>query len=207
MPQMNPFPVASSSNQMVTYSNVSAEELAKKELLQQRHYALFSELQKMAADLPQKFQQRLPYELLSTLARSLLDDTVFEIVRGLKDIQLMDERALFQTRKAVCDTQRETMLLLMKKQKEQRESLMAAGESPIIVDLAHQKEREEQEKLFQEELNRVDMKIITKLDQCVSDQQVTLEKAGVPGFFVTNSPMEIQLQMCLLGFISRLSRS
>lgn len=40
----------------------------------------------------------------------------------------------------------------------------------------------------------------------VSDQQVTLEKAGVPGFFVTNKPIEVKVQMYLLDFILRLSR-
>lgn len=40
----------------------------------------------------------------------------------------------------------------------------------------------------------------------VSDQQVTLEKAGVPGFFVTNKPIAIKVQMYLLDFILRLSR-
>lgn len=40
----------------------------------------------------------------------------------------------------------------------------------------------------------------------VSDQQVTLEKAGVPGFFVTNKPIEVKVQMYLLDFILRLSK-
>lgn len=40
----------------------------------------------------------------------------------------------------------------------------------------------------------------------VSDQQDTLEKAGVPGFFVTNKPIEIKVQMYLLDFILRLSK-
>lgn len=40
----------------------------------------------------------------------------------------------------------------------------------------------------------------------MSDQQVTLEKAGVPGFYVTNDPMEIKVQMFLLDFILRLSK-
>lgn len=50
------------------------------------------------------------------------------------------------------------------------------------------------------------MKMILTLDQQVMDQQVTLEKAGVPGFFVTNNPNEIRLQMHLLDFIMRLSQ-
>jgi hypothetical protein len=40
----------------------------------------------------------------------------------------------------------------------------------------------------------------------VSDQQVTLEKAGVPGFFVTNNPLDVKVQMHLLDFILRLSK-
>ncbi|CAD7081035.1 unnamed protein product, partial [Hermetia illucens] len=40
----------------------------------------------------------------------------------------------------------------------------------------------------------------------VHDQQATLEKAGVPGFYVTDSPKEIKIQMHLLDFILRLSR-
>lgn len=40
----------------------------------------------------------------------------------------------------------------------------------------------------------------------VSDQQVTLEKAGVPGFFVTNNPLDVKVQMYLLDFILRLSK-
>lgn len=44
-----------------------------------------------------------------------------------------------------------------------------------------------------------------QLDQQVMDQQSTLEKAGVPGFYVTNKPQDIRLQMYLLDFIVRLS--
>ncbi|CAG9115832.1 unnamed protein product [Plutella xylostella] len=56
-----------------------------------------------------------------------------------------------------------------------------------------------------EEMKQTDMKLVMQLDQKVSDQQVTLEKAGVPGFFVTNKPIEIKVQMHLLDFILRLS--
>jgi hypothetical protein len=57
----------------------------------------------------------------------------------------------------------------------------------------------------EEDLKRRDMKIILELDQKTMDQQVMLEKAGVLGFFVTNDPKEVRLQMYLLDFITRLS--
>jgi hypothetical protein len=44
------------------------------------------------------YQQRLSYDLLSSLASSLLDNTVFEIVRGLREVQEMEERCLFNQR-------------------------------------------------------------------------------------------------------------
>ncbi|EEC15805.1 Gonadal protein gdl, putative, partial [Ixodes scapularis] len=160
--------------------------LAQKEHLQQRHYALFRELQLMSGELPQSYQQRLPYELLSSLANSLLDGTVYEIVRGLKDIQLMDEKSLFETRKAVLTLSENRRALFRRR--------------PFSVTTAKNKMPRPP---FQESNAPVSFFLFFQ----VSDQQVTLEKAGVPGFFVTNSPMEISLQMCLLEFITRLAHA
>lgn len=56
-------------------------------------------------------------------------------------------------------------------------------------------------------LKETDMKLVLHLDQKVKDQQSTLEKAGVPGFYVTDNPKEIKIQMYLLDFILRLSRT
>ncbi len=62
------------------------------------------------------------------------------------------------------------------------------------------------EKQCEEELKRKDMKIVLELDQKVMDQQGTLERAGVPGFSVTNNPTDVKLQMYLLEFIIRISQ-
>lgn len=61
------------------------------------------------------------------------------------------------------------------------------------------------EKRFEDELRKTDMEIILDLDQVTIDQQVTLERAGVPGFHVTNKQKEVQLQMHILSFINNLS--
>lgn len=39
-----------------------------------------------------------------------------------------------------------------------------------------------------EEQKMMDKKIVAEMDQKVIDQQNTLEKAGVPGFYVTTNP-------------------
>ena len=60
------------------------------------------------------------------------------------------------------------------------------------------------EKRCEEEVKKKDMKIILELDQKAMDQQVMLEKVGVPGFYVTNKGIGLRLQMYLLEFITRL---
>jgi len=45
-----------------------------------------------------KFQQRLPYDLLTSLANALLDGTVIDIVKSLKEVQQLEEKALSNQR-------------------------------------------------------------------------------------------------------------
>lgn len=159
--------------------------------LQRKLYFLVEQLQQMASELPPKYQMRLPYELLSGLANSLLNDTIFEIVKGLMEIQHVTEKHLFQQR-----------LQLLNQQKiEIQETLsgLLDEEKRIAAKMVLQKKHKD-------ELRQTDMKLVLQLDQKVSDQQGILEKAGVPGFYVTNNPMEIQVQMRLCDFIIRLSK-
>lgn len=51
-----------------------------------------------------------------------------------------------------------------------------------------------------EEQRMMDRKIISEIDQKVIDQQNTLEKAGVPGFFITTNPQVSQLYLLQLAF-------
>lgn len=66
------------------------------------------------------------------------------------------------------------------------------------------REREEMLETQKEEQKQFDCNLVLQLDQKVMDQQATLEKAGVPGFYVTNNPTDIQVQMYLLQFIKKL---
>ncbi|GBP63182.1 Gonadal protein gdl [Eumeta japonica] len=80
----------------------------------------------------------------------------------------------------------------------------------MIKNTPNPEEQEVQKSILltkhKEEMQQTDMKLVIQLDQKVSDQQMTLAKAGVPGFFVTNKPIEIKVQMYLLDFILRLSK-
>ncbi|ODM89040.1 Gonadal protein gdl [Orchesella cincta] len=158
--------------------------------LQNRLYFVLEQLQSMAKELPVKYQQRINHELLSGLANTLLHDTIFEIVKGLKDIQDVTEKHLFQSR-----------LKFLEQQRLERHSLKEKkGTSP---EYTSELKRIQTKQRMEQKQN--DMKIIMQIDQKVSDQQVMMEKAGVPGFHVTNDPSEIRLQMYLFEFIFRLS--
>ena len=65
-------------------------------------------------------------------------------------------------------------------------------------------EQEQMLKAHQNELENFDISTILKLDHKVAEQQVTLEQAGVAGFYATKNSVEIKVQMILLGFICQL---
>ncbi|XP_038210846.1 gonadal protein gdl isoform X2 [Zerene cesonia] len=161
------------------------------EALQRKLYFLLEQLQDMARELPPKYQMRVPIELLSGLANCLLNDTVFEIVKGLMEIQHVTEKHLFQQRLQIINRHTNEIQTMI-------------NSTPKLEDQELQKHI--LLKRHKEELKQTDMKLVIQLDQKVSDQQDTLEKAGVPGFFVTTKPIEIKVQMYLLDFILRLSK-
>uniref|UniRef100_A0A1B6CFH0 Gonadal protein gdl n=2 Tax=Clastoptera arizonana TaxID=38151 RepID=A0A1B6CFH0_9HEMI len=181
---------------MVDCNKQKEEDLLKEnkqtsEDLQRKLYFLCEQLQKMVQALPQKYQQRIPNELLNGLAESLLDNTLIGIVNHLMDIQHVTEKQLFQQR-----------LHFMNKQTlEVQEMLISEiDEASKAAQRLLLKERHKQE------LVEFDKKIILELDQKVYDQQRILEMAGVPGFEVTSDPAKIQVQIRLLDFILRLSQ-
>ncbi|XP_023322265.1 gonadal protein gdl [Eurytemora carolleeae] len=107
---------------------------------------LLHHLKKMSREMPSDLRQRVPYELLSSLAANLAQATVLAEA-GFRD-------SAPELPKPVSNTDKTTGKYVWFGQ--------------------------------------------------VSDQQGTLEKAGVPGFFVSSKPVEIRVQMHLLEFILKL---
>ncbi len=175
-----------------------------KEEQQKKHYFYLSQLQSLAGELPGKYQQRLPYDLLCSLANSLLDGTVFEIVHSLKEVQQLEERNLSAQRMKLVNEQKAQKQEMIRKHRDATQDCHSKPHNLPYVKSKCQMEMNQFQKCCDEELKRKDMKIIMELDQKVMDQQTTLEKSGVPGFFVTNNPQDVRLQMYLLEFIVRL---
>ncbi|KAB0798278.1 hypothetical protein PPYR_09271 [Photinus pyralis] len=161
------------------------------QVMQNKLYFLVEQLQNMARDLPPKYQMRVPYELLSSLANCLLNETIFEIVKGLMEIQHVTEQHLYQQR-----------LQLINKHKLDEQKLLGNDSSPLVKINEIEKMKDAQAT----ELKQFDMSLVLQLDEKVTDQQQTLEQAGVPGFYVTSNTLEVKVQMHLLDFILRLSK-
>uniref|UniRef100_A0A8C0NMN8 DiGeorge syndrome critical region gene 6 n=1 Tax=Canis lupus familiaris TaxID=9615 RepID=A0A8C0NMN8_CANLF len=189
---------------------------------QERHYQLLSALQSLVKELPRcaaagragagrggrrsSFQQRLSYTTLSDLALALLDGTVFEIVQGLLEIQHLTEKSLYNQRLRLQNEHR--VLRQALRQKHQEAQQACRPHNLPVLQAAQQRELEVRavEHQIREEQRAMDQKIVLELDRKVADQQSTLEKAGVAGFYVTTNPQELTLQMNLLELIRKLQQ-
>ncbi|XP_043924289.1 protein DGCR6-like isoform X1 [Protopterus annectens] len=184
-------------------------ELCDRTKQQEKHYLLLSELQTLVKDLPSSFQQRLSYSTLSDLALALIDGTVFEIVQGLLDIQHLTEKNLYNQRLKLHSEHRALKQDLLRKHKDAQQS--CKPHNVPLLKAAQRREMESLEQRIKDEQRMMDEKIVVELDQKVIDQQTTLEKAGVPGFYITTNPQvhlrqELTLQMNLLELILKLQQ-
>ncbi|XP_056148333.1 protein DGCR6 [Lampris incognitus] len=171
---------------------------------QERQYHLLSELQSLAKDLPSSSQQRLTYNTLSDLALALIDGTVYEIVQGLLDIQHLTERNLYNQRQKLHFEHQVLKQDLTRKHKEALQT--CKSHNLALLKSSQQVELEALEIRVREEQRMMDKKIVTEMDQKVLDQQNTLEKAGVPGFYITTNHQELTMQMNLLEMILKLQQ-
>lgn len=57
-----------------------------------------------------------------------------------------------------------------------------------------------------DELHRLDVKIVQDFDNKVLEQQETMSQAGVPNFFATQNPNDLKMQIYVLKMIQKLSK-
>uniref|UniRef100_A0A671R333 DiGeorge syndrome critical region gene 6 n=1 Tax=Sinocyclocheilus anshuiensis TaxID=1608454 RepID=A0A671R333_9TELE len=150
------------------------------------------------------FQQRLSYTTLSDLAQALIDGTVYEIVQGLLDIQHLTEKNLYNQRQKLHG---EHMSLKQDLVRKHKQALQTCKSHNLAVLKSNQRaEAEALDQRVKEEQRMMDEKVVAEMDQKVLDQQNTLEKAGVPGFYITTNPQEVMMQMNLLELVLKLQQ-
>ncbi|XP_065056973.1 protein DGCR6-like [Rhopilema esculentum] len=170
----------------------------------QKLNGLVLRLQKMMKELPSSYKKKFSNEIITQIGESLLDDTVFEIVKGLEDIQLLSERNLLNRRMKILSEQKGLRLEMNKRHQAALQECQSRPHQVKLFEREHAEEKKDLEMKLERELNQLDQKMVLEIDQQAIDQQATLQRAGVPLFFITNKQEEIQLQMYLLDFITRL---
>ncbi|KAG7173868.1 Gonadal protein gdl-like [Homarus americanus] len=153
-----------------------------------------------------KFQQRLPYDLLSSLAHVLLNNTVFEIVRELADLQHVTEKSLHEQRSHMVNRHKSERDALLKSQREELQAAQRQGKAHVASRLPrlHEEQLSQVDARHTQEVMDTHIRIQQVLDQKVTEQQSTLQQVGVPGFHETDNPMEIKVQMYIMGFIVKI---
>lgn len=178
-----------------------AEQLAERQKL---YNLYFKNLKEYSLAVESEIQEKLTDDLLSGLASSLLNKSVFEICSALREVQHLEEKNLFSSRVKMVNEQVVSKQEVISKHREKIQSCLSEPDNLQVVQEQCEKEAKEFDLKCEEELKKKDMRIIMELDQKVMDQQVTLEKLGIPGFYVTNKEIEMKVQMCLLDFILKL---
>lgn len=167
----------------------------------------YGKLKQFRDKLPAHLHAKLSNSQLKDLAYSLLDGTVFEIVRELEDIQKLTERSLLKKRMEVVNSQKSRKVEVSKRHNQEMISTETKPHTIPLLKTRHEKERKDLEKKLTEEMRSTDKSIILELDQLVVDQQSTMQQAAVPFFAVTNNPQDVQLQMHLVRLLQKMSSS
>jgi uncharacterized coiled-coil protein SlyX len=83
-------------------------------------------------------------------------------------------------------------------------TLASATERPRLVT-EQQEEKDKLETELEADIIQSDQDTILSLDQLLTEQQSTLQRAGVPLMFITNRSEDVQLQMQVLEWTQRLA--
>lgn len=167
----------------------------------------YRKLKLFREQLPSHLHTKLSASQLKELAHSLLDGTVFEIIKELEDIQKLTERSLLKKRMEVVNKHKSKKVELSKRHHQELANAENKPHTLPLLKTKHESECKELEKRLAEEMRSTDKNIVLELDQIVTDQQSTLQQAAVPLFAVTNNPQDVQLQMHLLRFLQKIINS
>lgn len=161
------------------------------ENIQKRLYFVNEHLREFHSKLDYEIQTRIPLELLVQMANVLVaDPVIFDVVRELRECQNTAEKLLKK--------QRDEQTLLHQKEIENYTRTLNDTELGHTVQLCKIQ--------YDKKLKEMDKNIVNELDVTVKEQQQTLQALKVPGFFESDDPKDILVQMHLLSFLLRLQK-
>ena len=157
--------------------------------------------------LHDEYKRRLPYDIICQLAHTVLDGTVFEIVKGLQEVQVLMEKSLSDRRAELIKAQRSNKKDMLKRQKSELSIVEKNKHQRKLLEKQHETQRSAFAGNCEKELIRLDKKLVVELDRQVCEQQSALYRAGLPFFRVTSDSGEIKVQMVVLQMIMGLAKT
>jgi len=126
-------------------------------------------------------------------------DAIYDIINTLQQMQADKELDIAARRDTLAQAfqfrkQELTKLHL------QRLALAGTATTDKTVQ-RHFREKQALEDEMIKEMAKFDLQALNELDEKVFEQQVALQKAGVPGFFPTKDPQQLDLQSKILAAI------
>ena len=162
-------------------------------------------LNRRVETLHPEYRRRIPYDAICQLSHSILDGTVFQIVKGLQEVQCLTEKSLSDRRSELVKSQRVNKKLMLKNQETELSMVEKNKFQRNILLKQHEAQKSSFSRNCAKELAKLDEKLVLELDRQVSEQQSALYRAGVPFFRVTSDPSEIRVQMVVLQMIMGLA--
>jgi hypothetical protein len=150
------------------------QQWVERQTERERRYGRYvEEIHQLAARLPKDIKEKMSAEVLSKLASSLLDGTVFQIVRELEEIQQLKERNLLNGRMKMLSNHKRRRTEMATRHRSAI-TLASATERPRLVT-EQQEEKDKLETELEADIIQSDQDTILSLDQLLTEQQSTLQ--------------------------------
>ncbi|KAH8873179.1 Gonadal protein gdl [Schistosoma japonicum] len=192
-------------HQSTTTTSVE-EDHVNKEYFQQKVYYYLNELRCFVHQAPFDIQTGISEDMIAQLAHILAEGKIFLTVSELVNSQRIEEQILH---KQLIDLRSEQSACRSTLRRKHREEISMNSSRPHHLPVLHKEHEQEMQRLTKNQsdaLRNLSFRILDSLDGRVVEQQLTLERLGVPAFLRTTDPQIIRIQMRILDWIVRLSR-
>ncbi|CAH8545398.1 unnamed protein product [Schistosoma turkestanicum] len=197
----------SNSNHFIpTDVNAINENHVDREYFQQKVYYYLNELRIFVQQAPFNIQTGISEDMITQLAHILADGQIFITVTELVNSQRVEEQILH---KQLIDLRSEQSACRSALRRKHREEMSMNSSRPHHLPVLKKEHEQEMQRLTKNQtdaLRNLSLRILDSLDGRVVEQQLTLERLGVPTFIRTTNAQLIRIQMRILDWIVRLSR-
>ncbi|CAI2732413.1 unnamed protein product [Schistosoma spindalis] len=196
-----------SNSNYLTHTNTDLNDNhVDREYFQQKIYYYLNELRNFVQQAPFDIQTGISEDMITQLAHILAEGKIFPTVSELVNSQRVEEQILH---KQLIDLRSEQSACRSALRRKHREEISMNASRPHhlpVLQKGHEQEMHRLVKNQTDALRNLSLRILDSLDGRVVEQQLTLERIGVPAFLRTTNAQIIRIQMRILDWIVRLSR-